>query len=99
MTKDDEVSEFAKIFTDPSKSPLQRYAGIYGLRQGPDESEEQFRQRIGDHALPKETLEELIELIERTGDLMSDPDASPEEAQSAYDDHVRYIKMLESISE
>lgn len=92
MTKDDEVSEFAKIFTDPSKSPLRRYAGIYGLRQGPDESEEQFRQRIGDHALPKETLEELIE---RTGDLMSDPDASPEEAQSAYDDHVRYIQILE----
>jgi len=42
--------------------------------------------------LSKEAIEDLIE---RTYDTMSDP----ETAQAAYDDHVRYIRMLEVIDE
>lgn len=38
-------------------------------------------------------------LVERTYDTMSDPNTDPEVAQAAYDDHVRYIQMLEELDQ
>lgn len=45
------------------------------------------------------TKEELQNLIFWTLEDMSDPDADPADASAAYDDHVRYIQMLEELEE
>lgn len=45
------------------------------------------------------TKAQIEDLIERTFDTMSDPVTDPDIAQAAYDDHVRYIQMLEELDQ
>lgn len=50
-----------------------------------------------DPAMSILSRDEIEALIDRTYDVMSDPDSDPEEADAACEDHVRYIKMLEDL--
>jgi len=48
---------------------------------------------------PLLTKEQLEDLIEWTGDEMANPDTDPQDAQMFYDEHIRYIQMLEALND